>query len=85
MVNLYRSPTREELLELSQIVKNVYEREDFQLLEKVLEVLHSNEKENMTMNKNGMMSFRMTKIHISTFYRIKKLVGMAEENSNIIE
>jgi hypothetical protein len=48
-------------------------------------VLHSNEKENMSLSKNGLMSFKMSKIHISTYYRIKKLLGMSEENGSLIE
>ena len=31
------------------------------------------------------MSFEMTKIHLSTFHRIKKLLGVAEENVMVIE
>jgi hypothetical protein len=39
----------------------------------------------MTLNKNGMMSFKMSRIHISTYYRIKKLVGQSEEVMPLIE
>jgi hypothetical protein len=66
-------------------VRNLYVANDLSTLEKVLEVLHSQEKENMTLNKNGMMSFKMNKIHISTYLRIKKIVGMGEEALPMIE
>ncbi len=55
------------------------------LLEKVVEVLHANEKENMALNKNGLMTFRMNRIHISTYIRIKKLVSPDEELFQLIE
>jgi hypothetical protein len=67
------------------VVKNLYIANDFSTLEKVLEVLHSNEKEHMMLNKNGMMSFKMSRIHISTYYRIKKMVGQVEEVVPMIE
>ena len=67
------------------MVKNLYIANDFSTLEKVLEVLHSNEKEHMMLNKNGMMSFKMSRIHISTYYRIKKMVGRVEEVVPMIE
>lgn len=47
--------------------------------------MHSNEKENMKLNKNGLMSFKMNEIHISTFYRIGKLVGTVGDGVSIIE
>lgn len=55
------------------------------MLEKVLEVLHSYEKENMSLTKNGLMSFKMNKIHVSTYNRIRKLLGGGEEALSIIE
>lgn len=55
------------------------------MLEKVLEILHSNEKENMKISKNGQMSFDMKKVHISTYYRIRKVMGISEDNVVVIE
>jgi len=39
----------------------------------------------MSLSKNGQMSFKMNKIHISTYYRLKKVLGLAEETTSIIE
>ena len=85
MVNLQLSPSHDQLLELSELIKSMEVREEYGTLEKVLEVLHSFEKENMCLSKNGVMSFRMNKIHLSTYYRVKKVIGMSEEGPGIIE
>lgn len=85
MINLNECPSREQLQELSNIMSSLYSNGDMALLEKVVEVLHTNEKENMALNKNGLMTFRMNRIHISTYIRIKKLVAPDEENFQLIE
>jgi hypothetical protein len=33
----------------------------------------------MALNKNGLMTFKMNKIHNSTYLRIKKLVSLEED------
>jgi len=38
----------------------------------------------MTLNKNGLMTFKMHRIHISTYHRIRKLVGQTEEIITLI-
>ena len=49
-------------------------------------MLHSQEKENMSLSKNGVMSFRMKRIHNSTYLRLRKVVGMmGDESAGIIE
>ena len=44
MISLFQYPTKEQLLEISEQVNAIYEREDFQTLEKILEILHLHEK-----------------------------------------
>jgi hypothetical protein len=63
----------------------LYANGEVSLLEKVVEVLHANEKENMALNKNGLMTFQMNRIHSSTYIRIRKLLCPEEEASPLIE
>ena len=39
----------------------------------------------MSLSKNGQMNFKMNKIHISTYYRLKKALGISDESISIIE
>jgi hypothetical protein len=85
LVTLNESPSREQLLELSNLVSALYANGEVALLEKVVEILHSNEKENMSLNKNGLMTFRMNRIHHSTYARVKKLLCPEEDPFPLIE
>ena len=85
MVNLNECPSKEQLLELSNLMSTLYSNGEVSLLEKVVEVLHTNEKENMALNKNGLMTFRMNRIHNSTYIRIRKLLCPEEEPFPLIE
>jgi hypothetical protein len=39
----------------------------------------------MSLNKNGLMTFKMSQIHLSTYYRIRKLIAGVEEGFALIE
>lgn len=51
----------------------------------MVEVLHANEKENMALTKNGLMTFRMDRIHLSTYLRLRKILAADPEALPLIE
>lgn len=53
--------------------------EDKSVLEQVLEILFTQEKENMMASPKGQMCFRVESIHLSTFYRICRVVKLELE------
>lgn len=71
MVSLREGPTLEQVQELSEHMRRV---DDKPTLESILEILFSHERENMISNVKGEMSFRMQKIHLSTYHRICKIL-----------
>lgn len=78
------TPSREELVELGGQLNKLWDSEDNSLLSAVLEILHVHEKENMQLNKNGLMTFKMNNIHKSTYQRIRKAIGLETDPSKLI-
>ena len=50
-------------------------------MENVLEILFTHERENMVSGGKGEMSFRIEKIHLSTYHRICKAIKFEPEES----
>lgn len=38
----------------------------------------------MSISKNGLMTFQMSKIHLSTYYRMRKVLGLSNEGFMLI-
>lgn len=82
-MNLRERPTADQIRALSSQMRLI---EDKNILEQVLEILFMFEKENLVAGPKSQMQFRIENIHLSTYYRICRVIKYEpEEALEIIE
>lgn len=70
-MNLNKTPSAEQINQLTNVMNLLVEIQELDTLSKVVRILTKYEKENMVIDGED-VNFKMDLIHISTYNRIKK-------------